>query len=251
MPPRSRPPNASPTEIFPFPIGTTPTSDRAYFEMLTWFVFAAGLNWKILRAKWPNFDKAFRKFNYTAVAKFNDDDVDRLLANAGIIRHGKKVTSAIENAREVQAIVKEYGSMTAWVRSYRSDAPLLIKDTKKRFHHIGPTTARLFLTCAGAIEYQTWVATARQRGGEGVGPGPSHKDRPMRGQASALGCVSGPVRTLDTSSSTMTSHCRHPAATNPSPLLTTTHVRFTCGSSRRPNVGTSDGSTRRSGIHGG
>jgi hypothetical protein len=41
----------------------------------------------------------------------------------------------------------------------------LIKDTKKRFHHLGDTTARLFLTCAGALEYQTWKPTDRQKAG--------------------------------------------------------------------------------------
>jgi DNA-3-methyladenine glycosylase I len=163
--PRTGPPAADPTEIFPFPIGRTPPDDRAYFEMITWFVFGAGLNWRVLRAKWPNFEKAFKKFNHNAVSKFTDDDIDRLLADAGIVRHGKKITSAIENAREIRAIAKEHGGMTSWIRSYRGDSETLIKDTKKRFHHLGDTTARLFLTCAGALEYQTWKPTDRQKAG--------------------------------------------------------------------------------------
>ena len=163
---RSAPPDASPTEIFPFPIGDTPSDDRAYYEMMTWFVFGAGLNWRVLRSKWPNFHKAFKSFNPTAVARFNDDDIDRLLADTGIIRHGRKITSAIENAREMKTIAKEHGGMTPWIRGYGADAASLIKDTKKRFHHLGDTTARLFLTCAGALEYQTWKPTERQKKGK-------------------------------------------------------------------------------------
>lgn len=163
--PRTRPPAGDPTEIFPFPIGQTPPDDRAYFEMLTWFVFGAGLNYKVLRGKWPNFKKAFKNFNIAAVSKYDADDIDRLLADTGIVRNGKKIVGTIENAGELRAIAKEHGGMTPWIRSYRTDAPVLIKDTTKRFHHIGDTTARLFLTCAGALEYQTWKPTERQKKG--------------------------------------------------------------------------------------
>ena len=75
MAPRTMGPEADPTEILPFPVGQTPPDDRAYFEMLTWFVFGAGLNWKVMRAKWPNFQKAFRRFNLNAVARFTEADV--------------------------------------------------------------------------------------------------------------------------------------------------------------------------------
>jgi DNA-3-methyladenine glycosylase I len=160
--PRTRQPAADPTEIFPFPVGETPPDDRAYFEMLTWFVFGAGLNWRVMRAKWPAFQKAFRKFNINTVARFGDDDVDRLIADAAIVRNGKKIVGTIANARELQAIAKEHGGMTPWIRGYRSDVATLIRDTKKRFHHIGDTTSRLFLSCAGALEYPTWDPTPRQ-----------------------------------------------------------------------------------------
>ena len=165
MAPRTMGPEADPTEILPFPVGQTPPDDRAYFEMLTWFVFGAGLNWKVMRAKWPNFQKAFRRFNLNAVARFTEADVDRLLGDAGIVRNGKKIVGTIENAREIKAIAKEYGGMTPWIRSYGRDVRTLIKDTKKRFRHMGDTTSRLFLSCAGALEYPTWKATERQRRG--------------------------------------------------------------------------------------
>ena len=164
--PRSGPDGADPTEIFPFPVGETPPDDRAYFAMLTWFVFGAGLNWRVMRSKWPAFEKAFRNFDAAKVAKFSDDDIDRLLADVSIVRNGKKIVSTIANAKELRTIAKEDGGMTAWLRSYGGDGDALIKAVRKRFHHMGDVTSRMFLRCAGAIEYQTWEPTARQRSGK-------------------------------------------------------------------------------------
>lgn len=164
--PRSGPEGVSPTEIFPFAIGETPADERAYFEIVTWFVFGAGLNWRVMKAKWPNFRKAFKSFDVAKVAKFGEADIDRLLADAGIVRNGRKIVGTIENAREIRAIAKEHGGMTAWLRGYRGDGDALIKAVRKRFHHIGETTSRMFLTAVGAIEYQTWKPTARQRRGK-------------------------------------------------------------------------------------
>jgi len=162
--PRGGPEGVSPEEIFPFPVGKTPPDDRAYFEMLTWFVFGAGLNWRVLRSKWPNFHSAFDAFDIERVARYTPKKVKRLMDDAGIIRNEKKVLGTIENAREMRGIAAA-GGMTTWLRGYRGDAHALIGDTKKRFHHIGDVTARMFLTCAGAIEYSTWEPTARQRAG--------------------------------------------------------------------------------------
>ncbi len=164
--PRSGPEGVPPTEIFPFPIGETPPDERAYFEMLTWFVFGAGLNWRIMRSKWPAFAKAFKNFETAKVAKFGEADIDRLLGDASIIRNGKKIVGTIANAREIRTIAKEHGGMTPWVRGYRGDGDALIKAVRKRFHHMGETTSRMFLTAVGAIEYQTWKPTARQRAGK-------------------------------------------------------------------------------------
>ena len=164
--PRSGPEGVHATEIFPFPIGETPPDERAYFEMLTWFVFGAGLNWRIMRSKWPAFAIAFRSFDTAKVGRFGEADVDRLLGDAAIIRNGKKITGTIANAREMRAIAKEHGGMTPWLRSYRGDGDALINAVKRRFHHMGQTTSRMFLTAVGAVEYQTWKPTARQRAGK-------------------------------------------------------------------------------------
>ena len=152
--------------MFPFPVGQRPADDRAYFEMLCWFVFGSGLNWRMMRSKWPAFQRAFAKFNLKKVAAFDEADIDQLLSDEGIIRNGRKITGTIGNARAILAIASKHGGMTAWLRGYRGDTAGLIKDVKKRFSHMGDTTARMFLTCAGAIEYRTWEPTPRQRAGK-------------------------------------------------------------------------------------
>ena len=79
--PRSGP-DADPTEIFPFVFGQPPADERAALEMLSWFVFGAGLNWRVMKAKWPAFLRAFKNFEPKAVARFRERDIDRLLADA-------------------------------------------------------------------------------------------------------------------------------------------------------------------------
>jgi len=163
--PRSGPQGVDPTEIFPFTYGDTPRDERAYLEVLSWFVFGAGLNWRVLKTKWPHFLDAFAQFDVAAVSAYGERDIDRLLADTGIIRNGKKIVGTIENARQIQAIATEHGGVTAWLRSYGADIDTLIKTVKKRFSHMGDVTSRMFLGAVGAIEYPTWKPTARQREG--------------------------------------------------------------------------------------
>ena len=163
--PRSGPQGVDPTEIFPFTYGDTPHDERAYLEVLSWFVFGAGLNWRVLKSKWPQFLEAFTGFDVALVSAYGEHDIDRLLANSGIIRNGKKIVGTIENARQIQAIAGEHGTVTRWIRSYGTDVDGLIKAVKKRFSHMGDVTSRMFLGAVGAIEYSTWQPTARQREG--------------------------------------------------------------------------------------
>lgn len=163
--PRSGPEGVNPTEIFPFQFGKTPADDRACFEMLSWFVFGAGLNWRVLKAKWPDFVRAFDGFDIAKVAAYGERDIDRLLADSTIIRNGKKIHGTVENARAMQALADEHGEMTRWTRSYGTDIETLVRAVKKRFSHMGNVTSRMFLSAAGAIDYPTWKPTERQRAG--------------------------------------------------------------------------------------
>jgi 3-methyladenine DNA glycosylase Tag len=160
--PRSAP-HANPAEIFPFEAGAVPADDRAYFEMLSWFVFGAGLNFRLLRAKWAHFLEAFENFDVPTVADYGEPEIDRLLADPGIVRHGKKIVSTVQNAGEIIGIEREHGDVTAWLRGIGDDTDTLQRVARTRFHHIGAVTSRMFLVCCGALEYGTWVPTERQR----------------------------------------------------------------------------------------
>ncbi len=163
--PRSGPQGVDPTEIFPFTFGETPADDRTYFTVLSWFVFGSGLNWRVLKMKWPAFLTAFDGFDPAIVAAYSERDIDRLLADTGIIRNGRKIVGTIENARQLREIATESGDVTSWLRGFGTDIDGLIRAVKKRFSHMGDVTTRMFLSAVGAIEYDSWKPTARQREG--------------------------------------------------------------------------------------
>src|SRR5438552_4873151 len=84
--------------------------DAALFERLALEINQAGLSWLTVLKKREAFNKAFANFDPKRVAKFNDKDVARLLADEGIIRNRLKVNAVIENARRILEIRKTHGS---------------------------------------------------------------------------------------------------------------------------------------------
>lgn len=78
--------------------------DRALFEKITLEGFQSGLSWIIILRKRPAFRDAFAQFDPEAVAAFGDDDVERLLLDAGIVRNRQKIEAAIANARAIAAL---------------------------------------------------------------------------------------------------------------------------------------------------
>lgn len=130
---------------------TRPSNDNAYFENLTRTIFQAGLSWKMISKKWPNFQKAFANFSIDKVAKFDDSDLERLMNDKGIVRNKKKIEATIFNAQEFQKIKKESESFNAYLDGLdkSEDYALVIKTLSKRFQRVGPSTARIFLYSIG------------------------------------------------------------------------------------------------------
>src|ERR1700760_2470606 len=83
--------------------------DRRLFEKLCLEGFQAGLSWRTILAKRENFRAAFAGFDWTAVAEFGDEDVERLLQDAGIIRHRGKIEATINNAGRMVELVAKQG----------------------------------------------------------------------------------------------------------------------------------------------
>jgi len=128
-----------------------PPKDDNYFANMTRVVFLAGLSWKLIDKKWPNFKKAFKNFSIPDVARFDEKDVERLVRDAGIVRNRAKIIATINNAKQFQEIRKEYGSFRYYLDSLdkSNNYALVIKELGKKFNRIGPSSARIFLYSVG------------------------------------------------------------------------------------------------------
>lgn len=136
--------------------GRPVADDQRLFEKLCLEGFQSGLSWLTILRKRANFRAAFAGFDIDTVAAFTDTDVERLVQDAGIVRHRGKIVSVINNARRAQDLRREAGSLAAFIWRFE------------------PAPASKALT-AGAIVAKTTESTAlskalRQRGWSFVGP---------------------------------------------------------------------------------
>jgi DNA-3-methyladenine glycosylase I len=143
------------------------SDDRRLFEKLCLEGFQSGLSWRTILAKRENFRAAFLDFDFNRIALFTDPDVERLLRDEGIVRHGGKIRAVINNARCAQELVRQEGSLAAYFWSFEpkpdeiaapqsaSVSPASIrlsKDLKKRgWAFVGPTTVYAFMQAMGLI----------------------------------------------------------------------------------------------------
>jgi DNA-3-methyladenine glycosylase I len=137
------------------------TDDRHLFEKLSLEAFQSGLSWRTILARRDGFRAAFHHFEIDAVAAFTEADQQRLLHDAGIIRHRGKIAATVTNARQAQALIRAEGSLAAYFRRYAAadstphpgpslEAVALSKDLKRRgWAFVGATTLHAFLQAAG------------------------------------------------------------------------------------------------------
>lgn len=128
-----------------------PPNDDAYFENMTRVIFLAGLSWKMIDQKWPNFKKTFKNFSIVEVAKFDEKDLKRLMSDAGIVRNRAKIIATINNAKQLQHIRKEHGSFQSYLDGLdkSNNYASVIKELGKKFSRLGPSSARIFLYSVG------------------------------------------------------------------------------------------------------
>ena len=141
--------------------------DTRLFEKICLEGFQSGLSWRTILAKRENFRKAFKGFDFRKVATFTEKDVERLLQDAGIIRHRGKIEAAINNARCALEMVEQEGSLAAYFWSREPDpgevkrpqsmstsptSVAISKDLKKRgWKFVGPTTVFAFMQAMGLV----------------------------------------------------------------------------------------------------
>ncbi len=146
-----------------FPVG----DDRRLFEKLCLEGFQSGLSWRTILVKRENFRAAFHGFDIDKISRYTDGDVERLLNDAGIVRHRGKIEAVINNAQRAQELIQREGSLAAYFWRFEPDAAqwvepqtqstspqsiTLSKDLKKQgWKFVGPTTVYAFMQAMGLI----------------------------------------------------------------------------------------------------
>jgi DNA-3-methyladenine glycosylase I len=98
--------------------------DRKHFEFFVLDCFQAGLSWRTVLHKRDNFNKAFDKFDFKKIAKYDEAKVGVLLNDAGIIRNRAKILATVHNARLFLEIRREFGSFDAYIWQFVKGKPL-------------------------------------------------------------------------------------------------------------------------------
>ena len=166
--------------------------DRRLFEKLCLEGFQSGLSWLTILRKRENFRRAFADFEFERIARWRGPSVERLLRDAGIMRHRGKIESTLHNARCACEVADEFGSLAAFFwrfepapaeRPHRITPAALAKLTEsaasralsselkaRGFRFVGPTTAYAFMQAMGLVndhlercEIRGEVAAARKR----------------------------------------------------------------------------------------
>jgi len=150
--------------------GVPERDERKLFELLTLEGAQAGLSWLTVLRKRDGYRRLFAGFDPEAVARFGQEDVERLMLDAGIIRNRAKIESAIGNARAVVALRDEGGlpalvwdavggrpldrrpARLADIPAETDDSRALSKELKRRgLRFVGPTIVYAFMEAAGLV----------------------------------------------------------------------------------------------------
>ena len=131
-----------------FPIET----DDELFCRLILEINQAGLSWSTILNKQENFRKAYHNFNIKKVAGYKEKDIERLLNDAGIIRNKLKVNAAIENAKTILALQKQFGSFKNWLNHHHPKTKEeWMKLFKQTFKFTGGEIVNEFLMSTGYL----------------------------------------------------------------------------------------------------
>jgi DNA-3-methyladenine glycosylase I len=142
--------------------------DRELFERMSLEAFQSGLSWLTILRKRPGFRAAFADFDIATVARFDEEDVARLLADAAIVRNRAKIQATIGNAQRVLDAVPEGFDALLWsfaptrhvrpatpaeVRSTSPESTALAKELRRRgLRFVGPTTAYALMQATGMVD---------------------------------------------------------------------------------------------------
>ena len=175
--------------------GAGVTSDVRLFEKICLEGFQSGLSWLTILRKRENFRAGFAGFDPAVVARFDEGDVERLLADAGIVRHQGKIRSTINNASRALEMIDEHGSMAnffwphaEWDIAPPTEIPAITETStslskrlkKLGWSFVGPTTMYAFMQAMGLVNdhldgccARDACAKSRAEAARSVGLGPA------------------------------------------------------------------------------
>lgn len=145
--------------------------DRKIFEFLILETFQAGLSWITILRKRENFRKAFDNFDYKKIALYNQDKIEELLQNEGIVRNRLKIQATVNNAQAFMKVQEEFGSFSNYIWKFTGGKPIvncpktlkdipattplsdtISKDLKKRgFKFVGSTVVYAHMQATGMV----------------------------------------------------------------------------------------------------
>lgn len=152
--------------------------DQRLFEKLCLESFQSGLSWRTILAKRENFRSAFEHFDFYKVASYTENDIQRLLADKGIVRHRGKIEAVINNARQAVRIAEQEGSLAAFFWRFEptgdhhqpqsastSEESVLLSTTLKKlgWKFVGPTTVYAFMQAMGLINDHAEGCISREK----------------------------------------------------------------------------------------
>ena len=159
--------------------------DQRLFEKLCLEGFQSGLSWLTILRKRENFRRAFVEFDFDRISRWKESSVERLLGDAGIVRHRGKIEAALSNARCARKLREEAGSLAAFFWYFEPEAAdrpeafdergvlsvsqtdeskALAKALKRRgFRFVGPTTAYAFMQSMGIVNDHTAHCDTRRK----------------------------------------------------------------------------------------
>jgi hypothetical protein len=142
-------------------------------------VFQAGLSWKAIADKWEAYLRLFDGFDPVLVAAYGEGDVERILADGGVVRTRKKIVATIANARALREVEREFGSVAAYLRAFAA-YPELVADLRRRFAFVGELSAYyvVFRLGGDVPRFEDWERTI---------PGDHPRMREMVAHARATG----------------------------------------------------------------
>jgi 3-methyladenine DNA glycosylase Tag len=130
------------------------TGDDRWLSAMAKCLFQAGFHWRVIEAKWEGFEAAFDGFAPGRVARYHDDDVDRLLADKRIVRNGAKIAAVIANASLLVDLAREHGSAGRFLAGWQAENYVgLLAVLGKRGARLGGVTGQRMLRMMGVDSF--------------------------------------------------------------------------------------------------